>query len=210
MTSESQSRPARGRRSHSERREESAHRHLDAASSLIADRGCAKMVLAEVGVRAGYSPTLPVHYFKTKEALIAAVTERISAHYSAYLQAELHGVQGLSAVRTFIRTFIQHVIEYPLMRRAWFMILTEAASDPQLRSAVSGPRTSAVNDISAFLRQAERTGDICEGTDLELQASLIHGSLRGLIELWVIDPQSIDLAALAAGFADLALRGLQR
>lgn len=210
MNTEAASRAVRGRRRQTERREESEQRLLEAATALIAERGCARMVLAEVGARAGYSPTLPVHYFKTKEALIAAVTERISAHYSAYLQAELKGVCGLPAVKTFIHTFIQHVIDYPVMRRAWSMILAEAANEPQLRGPVSGPRASALNDLAIFLREAEQAGDIRAGLDLELQASLIHGSLRGLIELWVVDPEGIDLSALAAGFAELAVRGLQR
>ena len=210
MRTDAPSLPARGRRRQAERREESEQRLLEAATALIAEKGCSKMVLAEVGTRAGYSPTLPVHYFKTKEALIAAVTEQISAHYSAYLQAELHGVEGVLAVQTFICTFVQHVIDYPIIRRAWFMILAEAAGDPQLRNAVSGPRTSAVRDLAAFLRQAEQAGDIATGIDLDLQASVIHGALRGLIELWVVDPQSVDLARLAAGFADLAIKGLHR
>ena len=210
MTTDTPARPARERRRQADRREESEHRLLEAATALIAEKGCTKMTLAEVGARAGYSITLPVHYFKTKEALIAAVTERISDHYSRYLESELQGVSGLLAVRTFIRTFIQHVVEFPVMRRAWFMILAEAAIEPELRDAVSRPRSSAVRDLSAFLRQAQRAGEVKKGLDVDLQASIIHGALRGLIELWVVDPRAVSLSKHAAAFNDFVLRSLER
>lgn len=210
VTTDTQARPARERRRQADRREESEHRLLEAATALIAEKGCTKMTLSEVGARAGYSTTLPVHYFKTKEALIAAVTDRISDHYSRYLESELQGVSGLPAVRTFIRTFIQHVVEFPVMRRAWFMILAEAAIEPELRDAVSRPRSSAIRDLSAFLRQAQRAGDLRKGLDVELQASMIHGALRGLIELWVVDPRAITLSKHAAAFGDFVLRSLER
>ena len=199
---------AKPRRTQVERREVAEQRLLDAATELIAEKGFANLVLSEVGLRAGFSLTLPVHYFKTKEALIAEVTHRIAANYADYLQAELHGVAGLAAVRTFIRTFIQHVLEFPVMRRAWFMILTEAASNSALSDTVDKPRASAVADLGGCIREGQRAGEIAAELNPDLEAAIIHGSLRGLISLWAINPSRANLRRLGAGLEQTISRSL--
>ena len=199
----------RPRRKQGERRGEAEQRMLDAATSLIAEKGFGGLVLSEVGARAGYSVTLPVHYYRTKEALIAAVTRRIRDHYEAYLLARLEGAHGLPAISTFIRTFTGHAIEHTAMRRAWFMIITEAVTSPALRGEVEGVRQSAVSDLAGFIRQAQSAGDIRDEVDADEQATLIHASLRGLLSLFFAAPEAIDLERLTAALEDSTCRSLK-
>lgn len=199
----------RPRRKQEERRGEAEQRMLDAATALIAEKGFGRLILSEVGARAGYSVTLPIHYFKTKEALIGAVTRRIRDHYEAYLLARLEGAHGLAAVLTFIRTFTGHALEHTVMRRAWFMIITESATSTQLHGEVEGVRQSALADLSRFIRQAQAAGDIRSDDDADEQAMLIHGSLRGLLSLFFVAPEAVDLRRLTTLLEKSVCRSLR-
>ena len=199
----------RPRRKQGERREEAEQRMLEAATALIAEKGFGDLVLSEVGARAGYSGTLPVHYYKTKEALIATVTRRIRDHYENYLLGRLEGAHGLQAIRTFIQTFTRHAAEHTTMRRAWFMIITEAATSGPLRGEVESVRRSAVSDLSAFVRQGQAAGDIAGHLDPDEQATLIHGSLRGLLSLFFVAPEGFDLERMTAVLEEATCRNLK-
>ena len=199
----------RPRRTQNDRREEAEQKMLEAATSLIAEKGFGGLVLSEVGARAGYSVTLPVHYFKTKEALIAAVTRRIRDHYESYLFGRLEGAHGLEAVRTFIRTFTGHAVEHTTMRRAWFMIITESATSPSLHEEVEAVRQSALSDLAAFLRQGQSAGDVSQELDSDEQATLIHGSLRGLLSLFFVVPEGFDLKRMTTVLEESTCRNLK-
>lgn len=199
----------RSRRKQGDRREEAEQKMLDAATSLIAEKGFAGLVLSEVGARAGYSVTLPVHYYKTKEALIAAVTRRIRDHYESYLLGRLEGAHGLNAVRIFIRTFTGHAAEHTTMRRAWFMIITESATSRSLQEEVEAVRQSALSDLAAFIGQGQSAGDIAEDLDPDEQATLIHGSLRGLLSLFFVAPRRLDLERMTAVLEESTCRSLK-
>ena len=115
----------------------------------------------------------------TQDGLVDIVSEGFDAGIRAGQDLGL----DMITVRTFIRSFIQHVLDFPVMRRAWFMILTEAASNPALRSAVDRPRATAVADLAGFIREGQRNGEIAADINPDLEAAIIHGSLRGLISL---------------------------
>ena len=199
----------RPRRTQGERREEAEQKMLDAATAIIAERGFSGLVLSEVGERAGYSVTLPIHYYKTKEALVAAGTRRIRDHYEQYLKSRLEGAHGLPAVRTFIKTFTQHAIEHTVMRKAWFMIIAESVASAELHEQVEGVRQSAVSDLTTFIREGQEAGDIRSDLDAVEQATVIHGSLRGLLSLFFVVPERVDLRRLTTVLEESTCRNLK-
>jgi AcrR family transcriptional regulator len=195
------------RRTQSERRGEADQRMVDATIELIAEKGFAGLVLGEVGVRAGYSTTLPIHYYKTKEALILLTAQRIIADYNELLQRERRGVSGLEAIRTYVRTYLQYALEHPQKRRALFMITSEAAVDAPLRESVATLARNAAASLSKRIRDGQATGEIEPMVDPDTYGTLIFAWLRGAISLWAIDPD-VDLARLAAGIEGTVLKAL--
>src|SRR3546814_17353187 len=81
------------RRTQEERRQESESRLLAAAVKLIAEKVENGFTLAEVGHEAGYSRSLPGHYFENKEALPDSVVEN-KQQQSLAPMCDHHGQRG--------------------------------------------------------------------------------------------------------------------
>ena len=200
-----QTAPKRGRRTQIERRGEADQRMIDAAISLIAEKGVRGLVLGEVGARAGYSATLPVHYYKTKEALILLTAQRIMSDYNDVLRREIGGADGLAALRTFVRTYLHYAADYPLKRRALFMITSEAAVDAALRQGIADLSRNGPAGVARRIRAGQVSGEIEPMIDPDAIGTLIFAWLRGVISLWAVDP-TLDLARLAVGIEGSVVR----
>jgi AcrR family transcriptional regulator len=199
--------PKRRRRTQDERRVEADQRMIDATVELIAEKGFAGLILGEVGSRAGYSTTLPVHYYKTKEALILLTAERIINDYNGLLRRELRDESGLEAIRTFVRTYLRYAVDNPQKRRALFMITSEAVVDAQLREAVAELARQAAGSLARRIRDGQATGEIEPMVDPDSYGALIFAWLRGAISLWAVDP-TVDLDRLAMGIEGTVLKVL--
>ena len=70
------------RRPHAERREEAEERMLQAAVTIVAERGLENLTLAECGEAAGYSRGLAAHYFGSKDGLIKEIGAHIVNDYT--------------------------------------------------------------------------------------------------------------------------------
>lgn len=180
------------RRTQKERRVEADARMVDAATDIIAEKGIGGLVLSDVAARAGFSGTLPLHYYKTKEALILHVAERIRADYDAILFEELRKVGGLDAIIRFIDIYFGFAQLAPSKRRAFFMITAEAAVYPALRTRIAALTREGAAGLAALIREGQRAGDIEPLVDADTFAMLILGGVRGVISLWAVDP-SLDL-----------------
>lgn len=198
MKGEVKEKGTRTRRTQTERREEADQRMVEATIELIAEKGFAGLVLGEVGVRAGYSATLPVHYYKTKEALIMLTAERIISDYTNLFRRETAALTGIEAIRTFVKTYLQYALDNPQKRRALFMITSEAAVDAPLRAEVATLARNAASSIARRIREGQSAGEIEPMVEPDTYGTLIFAWLRGAISLWAVDP-AIDLERLAAG-----------
>src|ERR1700734_3541086 len=89
------------RRSQGERRREAERRLLQAAERIVAEQGLERFTLAEVGEAAGYSRSLPAHYFGSKEGLVGALaTEIVNGFGRSAARTEKHpaGLERLLGV----------------------------------------------------------------------------------------------------------------
>ncbi len=180
---------------------------VEATIELIAQKGFAGLVLSEVAVLAGYSITLPIHYYGTKEALIILTAQRIIAEYTELLQRETKGASGLEAIRAYVRTYLQYALDQPHRRRALFMITSEAAVDAVLRESVAALARNGAASLSKRIRDGQAAGEIKPMIDADTYGTLIFAWLRGAISLWAVDP-SVDLASLGTGIEGMILRAL--
>lgn len=198
----------RKRRTQTERRGEAEQRMIDAAIDLIAEKGFVGLVLGEVGTRAGYSATLPIHYYKTKEALILLTAERIIENYNEVLLRDAAGLVGMAAIRTFVRTYLRYAAEHSQKRRALFMITSEAAVDASLRESIAELSRKGATSLTQLIRDGQTSGEIEPMIDADAFGTLIFAWLRGVVSLWAIDP-GLDLDRLAVGIEGSVVRSLR-
>lgn len=200
--------PSPPRRRQRDRRAAADARMVDAAIALIAERGFGGLVLGEVAARAGFSATLPVHYYRTKEGLILHVARAILADYDAVMRPRLEGLSGLDAIRAFVRCYFDHAREQPHRRRAFLLIAGEAAVHPALRDEVAALTELSAAGLTAMIRDGQRSGTIEPLVDADLFGTLILGWVRGAVSLWALDP-ALDLARTATAIEAAVVRALR-
>ena len=98
--------------SHAERRSQAEANTLEAALQLVSERGALAMTLADVGERAGYSRSLPAHYFGSKDHLYVAALERVYGQIRAEEEAlDLASMDPITGIVTLVGfTFISHQV----------------------------------------------------------------------------------------------------
>jgi AcrR family transcriptional regulator len=130
-----------------QRSKESLERILDAAESLIRERGFDSMTVAEVVQRSGSSVGSLYARFHNKRGLLRAVQVRYQARVEEAMAAELLEVRHESLRETayrVVRVLVDHLLAEPELFRAF---IVEAVFDPVVRAQgerISGRRREFV------------------------------------------------------------------
>lgn len=187
----------RRRRSQGERREEAEEKLIEAAIHLLARKGFDRMTLADVGVEAGFSRGLPIHYFGSKLALIRRVAERLRDMTERQFQGIEPGLKGLDAVNWLIKHYCVRPTAGKDSSRAILTLLVESLHE---ESGIADITRGYVAFWTGFVKtrfdEAVATGQAPADLDTHLQAVLLVGAFRGAMLEYMIDPTSFDLNAV--------------
>ena len=194
------------RRTQAQRRARSRALILDAAVKLLATRGYAGTSLAEIGKAAGLSRGMRTYHFGTKEACMLAVVTSIREGVVARLQAvETHGVEALERL---IDTYFDGLRSDPDHAKAMYVIFIEGITGaPGLRPAVAQANDLLRCRIVSLVREAVGAGQAASGVNPEAVATLLEGTMRGIAQQWLADPDNTRLDE-AAELAKSSLRHL--
>jgi len=181
------------RRSHAERRDEAEQRLLEAAISLVAERGLERLTLADVGEAAGYSRGLPAHYFGSRAGLIVTLATRLIDRFGrALARAERHS-PGLERLIGTVRFYLDSARRDAVGTRALMVLLGEGQTNALIRDQIAELNARSVGALEANLIAGIRAGEICANVDTHAQALLILATLRGAVSQWLLAPDRVDL-----------------
>ena len=189
-------RPPRQRRS-----QESLERILDAAESLIRERGFDDMTIAEVVLRSGSSVGSIYGRFNNKLGLLQAVQVRYHARVQNGIFAAFSGDHPsdeslMEAVARMVGVLSHHVLADPELFRAFVL---QAVFDPGVRA--QGERTSAARREKVVEILMSHRDEI-RHPDPEQAARWLYSTLMAALRERVIYGEK---AELAGGFADEVL-----
>lgn len=210
---ESPSEP-RGRRTHSERREEAEKRILAAAMKIVAERGLQDLTLAECGQAAGYSRGLAAHYFGSRDELIGSIARYIVGMYGKSLRttgpsSRSDGKGGLEDFLNRVQFYIQRNRDNPMDTRAFHSVLGAAFKQAPLTDAISELNRKSIAGWASYINQGIEAGEIRADVNPTHQASLLLATIRGVVRQWLVDP-SLDLDAITKELIDNLRRSLAR
>lgn len=177
---------------------------LEAALTLVSERGSLTMTLADVGERAGYSRSLPAHYFRNKDGLVAALAEYMIDRFTRVVLQGPKPRQGLTAVLTRIDVYMTAAATDPMQFRALQVLMTEAITGNASEAARNS--LEAVNNavIEYFERQIAagiKQGEIRPDVGVRESAVMMVGILRGVLAMWFLAP-NFDLVQVRASILD--------
>ncbi|WP_213001995.1 TetR/AcrR family transcriptional regulator [Winogradskya consettensis] len=169
----------------------------EAVWRIAATRGLPAATLREVAGEAGVSMRLVQYYFETKEQLVVAAFQQLTAAFGERMRerfAELGRAPGPRDVMGICLAAVLPTDERSLMMsRVQSAYFAASLTDPAIAAAAGAagtpPPTALENLLAAQIELAVAAGDVPAGVDATLEA-------RGL-------------AALGAGLASMVVAGLR-
>ena len=199
------------RRTQEERRGEAERRLVEAAAAMVSEAGPAKVTLANVGERAGYSRGLASHHFGSKRALMQRLVESVTYQFREALFDQQESSDALGELGTLIDIYFDVVSDLQPINRARLVLWADAVANPSedIRPAMVNADQEFREEIEKRLRQAIATGQVPETVNAHGLATVIIAMLRGVALQSLIDDQ-IDLAAARFEIAQLLLNRLHK
>ncbi|MDO9496663.1 MAG: TetR/AcrR family transcriptional regulator [Nocardioides sp.] len=190
----------------SRRRERTRALLLDAAELLMSQRAPEEIRIEDVAAQAGVSAASVYVHFGTKDALLAAVTERVlavatEALRSAYA-AEAPPLERFAGVGSaYLRLLLDHpaVVKY---------LTVTGERGP--RTAVEGEVVTRFSRLRAEFEQSIRDAvesGVIRPVDPELMSYFLFGAWNGVAALALrrdalaLSPERVELAVIEAGLA---------
>lgn len=180
-------------------------RHVvEVATGLFGELGYRSASLREVAARAGLTHPGLLHHFPTKAALLAAVLERRDELDSArYVPGT---GDGLSRLRDLVR-LVEHNAEVPAIVELHATLSAEAVDPEHPAHAWFVERYGATRrQFTAVLEQAAADGVLVPGVDPVTAASALAALMDGLQVQWLLDRESVDMAAVVRDHVQRLLR----
>ena len=181
----------RTRKTHAQRREEAERRLLDAALTIVAQRGSVRMTLAEVGEAAGYSRGLAAHRFGNKAGLVQALAGYIGEQFGQQRARGPALQPGLEAIVGNIRFYFGRRGGAWVSTRAVLVLMTESCieAQPELRPVVVAYNRSALAWFEHHIAAGIERGEIAADNDPAVTAVILLGAMRGVMLQWLVDPK---------------------
>ncbi len=199
------------RRTQEERRGEAERRLIEAAAAMVSEAGPARITLANVGERAGYSRGLASHHFGSKRALMQRLVESVTHQFREALfdQQRSSDVQG--ELGTLIDIYFSVVSDLQPINRARLVLWADAVANPSddIRPAMVNADQEFREEIEKRLRQAISTNQVPETVNAHGLATVIIAMLRGVALQSLIDDH-VDLVAARLEIEQLLFARLQK
>ena len=195
---------------HQVRSERSTRLLIRAAGELVAEGGYQSMTLATVGDRAGYSRSLATARFGSKAKLLEALVDEIVVRWDVEtVEPELHGINGLEALRVMLTAIKDAYAKSPQSLTSLYALIFEAVGPvPELRDRFVDFHNGQRSRVANYIRAGVLDGSIRADIEPEHHAAMIVAQLRGVGYLWKLDPESIDSGAVLTTFINQVLRDL--
>ena len=182
---------------------------LDAAVTLLEDRGPESVTLRAVGEAAGVSRSAPYRHYADKAALMRALAGRTLRQIAERIR---HGAERHRGARQRLHAgcwaYIDYAVECPHHYQLVFGDAPIAEPDPGLEEAAD----DAMAAVGELVAQAQGAGLLRPGPTREI-ATVIWVLLHGLAALQITghlhEPRTIDGNEHLADLLDLALEQLR-
>ncbi|MGG7102445.1 TetR/AcrR family transcriptional regulator [Rhodococcus sp. 24CO] len=185
-----------GRRSQSDRKEESRAKLIKAAIELLGTNGYSGTTLIEIGRRAGLSRGLVTFHFGTKEQIMIAVVATIRERVQSTLVGE--NFRGLEAIDQLVDNYLLGDVDSGSTIRAMYIIIMESVtSSPGLRPSVAEHNTVFRNLVAGWISEALDDDQVEPHSDPYTLATVVEGLLRGALIQYIVEPSAVDRADVA-------------
>jgi AcrR family transcriptional regulator len=192
-----------------EREQERREQILNAAEVVFSERGFDKARMDDIVREAGISKGALYWYYKSKDALIRALLDRVFFSELREVEALLQD-PGPASERMYI--FIERAVrEYRRFERLLplaYEFIALAARNTTVRETIIGYFEHYLELLSTMIDQGIEEGEFAP-CDSQQAAMALISMYEGLALLWFIKPQLVEWEKMGRAPLDIFLRGLE-
>jgi AcrR family transcriptional regulator len=183
-------------RTQEQRRLEAERRLVRAAAELVGEIGPARVTLANVGERAGYSRGLATHHFGSKGAMMQRLVETVTSQFREAIVEESQSDSPVDQLRQLVDFYFRVVSDFQPVNRARLVLWADAVAGPSedVRPQMISADREFREEIEKRIQLGVSAGEVPESIDPAGLATVIVAMLRGVALQYVLDDQ-VDLGA---------------
>ena len=189
-------------------KEERRKQILDAAETVFTKHGMDKARMDDIVHESGLSKGSLYWYFKSKDAIIQALLDRVFIDEMRYAEA-LVNAQGSSSerLRIFIANVVQEYKRFENMLPLAYEFVAQAARSKVIRQAIVGYFERYTAILAEIIRQGVENGEFkpCDPDDIALSVIAMY---EGMAMLWFVDRELVDWERIGDVPIETILAGL--
>ncbi|WP_163749779.1 TetR/AcrR family transcriptional regulator [Mycolicibacterium helvum] len=196
MANTKSSPPSGAARTQEVRRAEAEGRLVAAAADLVGEVGPAKVTLANVGERAGYSRGLATHHFGSKGALMQRLVETVTHQFRSAMFDRGESADPITELRTLIGIYFEVITDLQPVNRARLVLWADAVANPaeDTRARMVATDREFREEVEKRIAVAVSAGLASKTIHPQGLATVIVAVLRGVALQSLID-DDVDLVA---------------
>jgi len=176
---------------------------IGAFLKVVAKKSFAKATVREIANAAGCSHGMVRHYFGDKESMISAALEYMITAYKKDFQT---GVSKHNSALDRLKYLMSWWVDLRKLDIDWGWTMMEfrtlAKSDPIISETIKHYYGLAIDAVTDIIREGTKTREFRK-VDPAHAANLISSTLEGIIRLWYVDPERVELKPMAEQAVEL-------
>ncbi|SDZ80593.1 TetR family transcriptional regulator [Microbulbifer marinus] len=190
-----------------EEAQETRERILDAAITVFHKNGVARPSLTEVAELAGVTRGAVYGHFRNKADLLNALAERVQLPGEKLCESASpeQKKDPLGVLRTRWLWLFQEVAcnrEWQLILEIIFHRCELVTESGEIQQRLMQGRAEGIERMRQLVSAAVAQGQLPTDLNIGVTVPMLHGSLIGLLQEWLLDPQVGDLADLGERYID--------
>ncbi len=181
---------------------------LDAAEKVFAQRGIDKARMDDIVQESGLSKGALYWYFKSKDALIRALLDRVFITEMSQV-ANLDQAEGPASdrIRNFVAYAVQEYKRFEKLMPLAYEFVALAARSKAVRETIVGYFERYTDMLTQVIQQGIDRGEF-KACDPHTIATSLIAMYEGIAMLWFIDADLVDWDQIGTEPVDLLLAGL--
>jgi AcrR family transcriptional regulator len=183
---------------------------LDAAMAVFARSGFHEARMDDIVQESGLSKGTLYWYFKSKEEIITAISQRLFSTDIKQVESLLNAEGTVSErLQQLMRDRVQGLQEMSGMVAILFEFYAAALHQDGVRQFIQTYFQNFYDLLVALIQQGIERGEL-RPVEVQAAATALDAVFEGLIVRWLIDPDAVQWASLGEAAIRLMLDGLKR
>ena len=159
---------------------------VDAARKLIIRYGSEHVTVRRIAKQVGISEAAIYRHFKSKRDILSLLVDHIDDDFLRDFTTV--STRERSPLETLGSMLKGHLSAIERRRGISFQVFAEIISlgDKKLNRRVSDTIDRYIGCLKSILSEGIRTGEVREDIDLEATATIIFGTIQGLVNIWAL------------------------